>query len=445
MLVKLIKDWGGKKAGEEKDVEADVAALLLGADYIEEPNDKALQNEALKSYINTKMDPLMQKLEKLLKKAGVAAPPTDGGGGDDKDKFKHMGEFLYACYSAANGRGADVRLRGNHNAGLRLDENGHIKALTAGHAGESEEEPGGFLVPEEYRAEILQTSLQTALIRPRARKIRMARDRISIPVVKDRDRSSNLFGGVIAYWLGEGATITASRGAFSQVEMVVKKLAGLTFASSELLADSAIAMADFIKGAFGDAIAYQEDESFFRGTGGGRPQGLLYAPCKYQVARAGAGAIALQDITGMYSRMYPPSLSNAVWIAHISTFPQFCEMTQNSGTSAPLVWLANGPIRDMGALAAAPPGTILGRPLYFTSHCSQLGTEMDLMFVDLRHYLIGDRQDLRVDASEHVAFETDEIAWRFIHRVDGQMWLAGTITDRQSWESSPLVVLSDAD
>jgi HK97 family phage major capsid protein len=88
------------------------------------------------------------------------------------------------------------------------------------------------------------------------------------------------------------------------------------------------------------------------------------------------------------------------------------------------VWIGgpNQPGSDM------PPMTILGRPVIFTEKAKALGTSGDINFVDLSYYLIGDRQAVAVAASDQVAFQADQTAYRIIERVDGRPWLQSALT-----------------
>lgn len=450
MRVKFIKDYkefkpstgGGKDVFG--DVEQDVATLLLEAGYIDPPDVKDVHDEAIKQVLKDRMDPAIAKLNELIEKLGQQGDGTTRPGDSTPTKgrlndggFGGLNVQLAAIYAACAGQGRDTRLQGQWS-GFSLDEAGHVK-LTAGHAGESVDSAGGFVVFPEFRREILALGLPDAVVRPRAFVLPMGSDTLKMPKIDGRSNASTLWGGVQCYWLGEGETITASRAKFGQLELRAKDLCGLTFASTNLMADSAVPLEAFLKEAFGGAIFYQEDEAFFIGSGAARPQGFLNSPALYSVTRATASQINWADIVNMYSRMYPPSISRAVWVAHPSTLPQLLQMTAGTGTSSPLIWVGNN-----GGATEAPPITILGRPLVFSPHCKILGAKSDLCFCDFRHYLLGDRQQLMIESSGHVAFESREIAWRFDHRVDGQVWLAGTILDRQSYETSPFIDLNVA-
>jgi HK97 family phage major capsid protein len=95
-------------------------------------------------------------------------------------------------------------------------------------------------------------------------------------------------------------------------------------------------------------------------------------------------------------------------------------------------------------LTTTPPATLLGRPIYFTEKCKALGTAGDIILADLSYYLIGDRQKLTMATSQHVRFTTDETAWRFVERVDGQPWVDAKFQPANGSTLSPFVTLYTA-
>ena len=298
---------------------------------------------------------------------------------------------------------------------------------------------GGALVPPEFRAELLQLALESAVVRPRARVIPMGSAAVSIPAIRDTTHASSVFGGVSASWISEMASLsTVTQPNFSRVQLVARKLTGYPVASNELLADSAISLESIILALFGQAIAYFEDDAFIQGTGVGQPLGLLNANALVTVAKeAGqaANTINYQNIVRMYSRILPQSHSRCVWLVHPDTFPQLAQLALNIGVGGSAVWISN--------IAGGPPGTIFGCPIIVTEKAQTLGTAGDIMCVDLSYYLIGDRQSLAVMASPHVNFTTDEMAWRFVQRVDGQPWLLSALTPRHGSSTlSPFVNLA---
>ena len=291
---------------------------------------------------------------------------------------------------------------------------------------------GGFLIPENLRAEILQMALETAAVRPRARVIPMDSLRVPIPSVDDTSHASSVYGGIVAYWTEEGAALTESQASFGRVMLEAKKLTAYCEIPNELVAD-APAFSAFLDGILPEAIAYYEDVAFISGSGVGEPLGWSNGPAAISVSRTGgASTVVWADIVKMYARMLPASLGRAVWFVSPDTLPQLLTMTV-SGATIPL-WLTGGQGFE------APTLQLLGRPVIITEKVSALGTLGDVNFVDLGYYLIGDRQVMQATSSPHFKFSTDKTAYRIIERVDGRPWLNSAITPKNGGATlSPIV------
>lgn len=308
----------------------------------------------------------------------------------------------------------------------------------------SSEEPGagGFLIPEIMRSELLQLALEESIVRSRATVIPMSTLRVPIPTVDDTSHVSSIFGGVTFYWTEEAASLTESTATFGKVVLDAKKLTGFFKVPAELL-DDAPAFAAWFDERVPKGLAWFEDVAFLTETGAGTPQGVINSPASVQVAKESgqtAATITWENIVKMYSRMLPTSIKNAVWVCAIDTFPQLATMALSVGTGGGPVWIGgwSQPGSDM------PPMTILGRPVIFTEKVPQLGTTGDISFLDLSYYLIGDRQQIRVDSSEHFLFQNNQVAYRLIERVDGRPWLQSPLTPHNGSTStlSPFVQIA---
>jgi HK97 family phage major capsid protein len=296
---------------------------------------------------------------------------------------------------------------------------------------------GGFLIPEYLRSELLRVALEKAIVRSRARVVPMETLTVPFPMIDTTSNASNIYGGVTAYWTEEAASLTDSSPTFGRVKLEAKKLTAYSEIPNELFADSIISLQMFINEIFPEAIAWFEDIAFIRGTGVGEPLGFLNAPATVTVTKETGQAtttLVWENLVKMYARMLPSSLSSAVWIAHIDTFPELATMSLSVGTGGSAIWLNNG--------VAGPPMTILGRPVFFTEKANSLGTAGDINFVDLSYYLIGDRQAIQADTSPHYRFQNDQTTVRFIERVDGRPWIQSAITPNQGSNTlSPFVQL----
>lgn len=334
-------------------------------------------------------------------------------------QFESFGDFAKVIWHLSIARGADPRLK-DMSSVIGSD--------------------GGFLVPELLRAELLRLSLETAIVRPRARVIPMEVPRIPFPVISDTSHASNVYGGITGTWTSESTALTESSPTFGRVWLDAKKLTAYTEVPNELISDSIISLEALLSQLFPEALAYFEDDAFLVGDGAGKPLGALNTGNLALITQAketaqAAATIVWENIVKMYSRMLPPSLGRAVWLANIDTFPQLALMSLSVGTGGAAIWLNSG---DQG-----PPMTILGRPVIFSEKVENLGDQGDISLVDFSYYLIGDRQQLTAASSPHFKFSNDQTVYRFIERVDGQPWLKSAITPRKSATTlSPFVTLA---
>lgn len=313
------------------------------------------------------------------------------------------------------------------------------EALKNAVASSGEPASGGFLVPEAFRAELLQLQLENGVVRQRARVVPMQTSRVLYPFLDDTSHATNVFGGVQAYWTSESASMTDVGATFGRLALEAWKLTAFANVPNELIDDSAVSFEAFIRSTFPQALAYFADDAFINGNGAGQPLGYLSNGNSAGITVSketgqDAATIVWQNIVKMYSRMLPQSLGSAVWVVAPDTFPELATLSLSVGTGGSAIWLNNG--------VQGPPATILGRPVVISEKVSALGTEGDIAFVDFGYYLIGDRQAMTVQSSEHYRFQNGETSFRFTERLDGRPWLQSAITPRNGGPTlSPFVTL----
>lgn len=286
-----------------------------------------------------------------------------------------------------------------------------IKAMSEG-----DDTEGGFLVPEEFQAEVIRYATEGAVIRPRARTFPMVRDSLTLPKL---DQSSGNFAGVELHWIEEEALKEASQPAFGKITLKVKKLIGLCPVSDELLEDSAINLANFLVSLFGEAIAYEEDYRFIRGSGMGQPLGIIETIGINLVTRDTSSRILVDDILDMYVAHPAWADANSVWLATKAGMGELLQIGYGT-TGGVTLFMTN--LRD----AITP--VLMGKPIILTEKLPSLGYKGDLILADLKHYFIGDRGGLKVASSAHDRFRYDENVFRFVKRVDGQPAIAEAFT-----------------
>ena len=298
---------------------------------------------------------------------------------------------------------------------------------------------GGFLVPVEYSRNIHNVALEDEIVLPRAMVQPMAVSEINIPAMDIGDHSSNLFGGFIAYWKGEESTLTEADPKTREVSLKANKLTGFLKFSNELFSDMPGNAGDkqLIK-ICGKGLGFYRDQAFLTGTGAGQPQGLLNSNCKVSVSKESgqtAATIVYENIANMLARLYPGGFNKSIWICHISTIPQLLQLSITIGSAGSHVRVLN---ESNGKY------TMLGRPVIFTEKTEALGTEGDIILTDLTQYVCGVREELRIDLSQHVFFQTDHGAARLISRIDGQSLWGEALTLKDGTTTvSPIVTLAD--
>lgn len=302
---------------------------------------------------------------------------------------------------------------------------------------------GGFYVPVQLMAGLMDDSLQGEAIRPNATIVPMQSASISIPMFDLSNRSTGiatLEGKVTP----EGSTGTTQKAKVRNIELVAKKISVLVPTTSELMQDAPALFGQLLKQAMIDALGQTLDTWFFSGTGAGTPLGILNASCLVSVAKDTgqvAATITPTNIASMVSRLAPGSWSRATWLVSPSALAQLFTMqtvvknvagTENVGGSSPEFF------------TVLPDGkfALVGRPLIVSDRCQALGTRGDVLLCDLKSYLVGIRQNAELLVDTSIGFKESEIWFRLNCRVDGQPALHSAITPRVgSATLSPFVAL----
>lgn len=328
-----------------------------------------------------------------------------------QDKFATFGEQLMAVRQFSTRGQVDPRL---------------FRAAATG-LNESVPSEGGFLVQQDFSNDLLQQVFETGVLASRARRVTISGNANGIRLngVDETSRASTRWGGILGYWEEEAAEKTASKPKFRRIELSLKKLIGLCYATDELLGDAA-ALEGVIRQGFVSEFGFLLDDAILNGTGGAQPLGILNAGCLVSVsAETGqrAATVVFENIVKMYSRLFASSRTNAVWLVNQNVEPQLFSMSMNVGTGGVPVYM------PAGGISGQPYGTLFGRPVLPIEQCATLGTVGDIVLADLAGgYILGEKGGIQSDMSIHVAFTTDQSCFRFVLRVDGQPVRASALT-----------------
>ena len=312
----------------------------------------------------------------------------DGNYAGSKGKvFRSFGDQLQAVYKAGRQGVIDPRLT-------------QIRAATG--TGETVPSDGGWLVEADFSREIIQSALTTqSNIASLIRTIPLQGNKVLLNAVAETSRATgSRWGGLQAFWLGEGATFTPTKPAFRRMEISLKKLCILCYATDELLEDSTL-LDSTMRTGFAAEIAFMIDDGILTGTGVGSLLGIMNSNCLVTVTRATAGMIAIADIAGMWARAINPESS--VWFASSTVLPTLYQMGLTVGASGVPIFM------PPGGVSQTPYNTLFSRPIIVTEHNPVLGSKGDLILFNPSWYVLAVKSSgLRIDTSIHVAFLTDQ-------------------------------------
>jgi HK97 family phage major capsid protein len=180
------------------------------------------------------------------------------------------------------------------------------------------------------------------------------------------------------------------------MELKAWELSGYSVSSNVLLQDSIMGLEKFLMTLFALAIAWFEEFAFLQGSGTGKPQGMLTAGAALAVNRHTGDAVQFVDVATMWSKLLPYSWNKAIWVFSPSVVPQLLQLSDGSNRA---IFISI----DQG-VTKTPNWSLLGRPAIPTEKVPALGTRGDLSLLDPSLYVIGDRMQVEIAASEHVNF-----------------------------------------
>jgi HK97 family phage major capsid protein len=449
MFVKLTKPYFGKQPGEQMDVPDDAQAKsLLTLGVAEE-----VKGDPIGLLVEKQVGGLVEKLTKTLdetitetvKKVAEAqaksrknAIPAIFGDGNTGDIRHNFGDFC-VCVATKNHK----RLEEEYKT-FMSDSGGSRTQLKAAMA-ETSGSTGGYIVPPDFYNQLLAIISENSIMRSRAWVQPMASATLQFPYLDvttvQSAGVSPFFGGVQMYWTEEAQTRTETEPQFKMMELKAHELSGYSVSSNVLLADAAFGLEKFLFTLFGQAISWFEDYAFLQGNSVGKPLGLLNAPATISAksnsggtGRITASQIQFGDVAYMWSKLLPASWAKAIWAFSPTCVPQLLQL-KDGASRAIFISIDQGVVKT-------PVWSLMGRPAIPTEKLPALGTAGDILLFDPSMYVIGDRMQIEVAASEHVNFLANQMTWRVVERVDGQPWLENPITLQDaSTQVSPFVIL----
>ncbi len=290
---------------------------------------------------------------------------------------------------------------------------------------------GGYLLPPQIAAGIHQNMWSVGSVLSRFNPIRVTGNSLTINAVDETSRADgSRMGGVRGYWLAEAAQKTASKPKFRQIDLKLKKVAALCYATDELLADAS-ALESWIGNEVPNELRFNVEAAIINGDGVGKPLGILQSGSLISATRTDASEIDAYDIGRMWARRLP-GYNDYVWFVNPAVYPQLLNMT-----------IGDMPVYAPSVRPDVPFGSLLGRPVIENEYCPNLGTAGDILLASPSAYALITKGGVEAASSIHIKFDYDETAFRFVYRVDGQPYYNAAITAYDGFNTvSPFVALA---
>ncbi|MGE4442532.1 MAG: phage major capsid protein [Desulfomicrobium sp.] len=294
---------------------------------------------------------------------------------------------------------------------------------------------GGYLVETDKAKDIATTAIETGVFSSRCsiQPIGPNADSYSYLAADDRNRSDGKINGVAVYRKAEAEEMTAGgKAQLKERELRLEDLYGLVYVTNRMLRD-APAMAAYTKRVLRQQLSFRLDQEIWEGNGAGQCLGVMNSNLPVTVDAEDAqdaGTIVAENVVKMLGR-FKGNLRSAAWFVNQDCLSQF-----------PLMTVGDRPVYTPD-FRNNPFGALFSLPIVPVEFCETLGNLGDIVLADWSEYLLITKGGVEEAESIHVKFLTDETAFRFVMRNNGQPLHDQPITPLNGSNTlSPFVMLA---
>ena len=267
-------------------------------------------------------------------------------------------------------------------------------------------ESGGYLVPTEFHAEVIQELVK----RPVLRNI------CQVMPISAKDEIPTMTGKPTLYWPGENTAPSASAASFGTLSLSAKLALGYVPMSRRLAANPKLDVVKLLVNAFADVIGAGEDAVIVNGTGTGQPKGFRNVAYTIEAVPQAGASIAADDLIDLYHALPSQYRANASWCMRDSVIQKVRKLKET--TTGNYLWTSG---------LSGAPATILGRPVLEQNDIpGNLGSgspanESEIWFGDFKFYILGDAETMSVETTTEggEAFTKHQVIVKVWEEIDG--------------------------
>lgn len=296
---------------------------------------------------------------------------------------------------------------------------------------------GGFLVPVQFRSEILRVDPAATPLLSMVRDLGAGTppdSGVTIPALdQDGAAPDHQYGGVAVGWVGEGGAKPSTSAALREVSLTPHEVAAHLPITDKLLRNWPAA-GGFFSGLMFEALNGEKENVIYQGNGTAKPLGILDSgnAAQHLHPRATANVITYADIIAMLARRMKRG-GSWVWLLSPEALPQILALVNAN----------NNLIFQMDNAVAGISGTLMGIPLVEYEFAPALGSKGDLGLVNVNPYYL-----LKPGAGPFVStgftgtdFTDNKRRIKIFTSLDGAPWLTSKFKLRNGYETSPFVFL----
>lgn len=269
---------------------------------------------------------------------------------------------------------------------------------------------GGYTVPDEFRAELIQALEEANVMRQIARVITSSSGTLSVPKVTTHGTAA---------WTTEEAAYTETNETFGEVTFNAYKAGTLVKVSEELLNDSAFNLESYLAGEFARQLADLEETAYVVGDGSSKPTGVVGSSTLGKTATA-TNAITADELMDTQYALARPYRRNAVWLMNDSTVKAIRKLKTGVSGDNTYLWSPG--------LSNNEPDRLLGSPLYTSPDMAAIATGNKVaLYGDFSYYWIVDRQAIAMQRLVELYAANGQVGFRIFKRTDGKLTLATAV------------------
>ena len=267
---------------------------------------------------------------------------------------------------------------------------------------------GGYAIQVDFANRIMDSVIEQSEILNRVDRYQVSANANEVYVSMVNETSTaNVFGGVVAYVVEEGATIPNTKPSLKQIRLPLKKLAALAYVTDEQMRDAQFT-GSLLERAFGLAIARLREKMIITN--------IINNPGTTTIAKESgqsAATVVGKNFLKMRNALISTSRRNAIWTMHPDVMAELPEVYLAGTHTDKFLYMPEDGIYSTGY------DRLFGREIIESDYCSALGTKGDVLYWNPLEYLEITKGGIETAASIHVAFDTAQMAFRAISYANG--------------------------